>query len=130
MLPIFYGHLGNDVAFHQFFHYGQIVKSGRFHYYDHGPWKNQQLYGSLTPPDYDAAKITAPAILLSGSLDNLVPADQVKKFSLLLPNLVQYREISQITHLDFVIHQQIRQRVNNDVVANAVKYKTCQYCFF
>jgi pimeloyl-ACP methyl ester carboxylesterase len=128
-LPIIFGHIGNDLALRQVYHYLQLAESGRFHFYDFGASKNQALYGTEFAPDYDHSKITAPAILISGMWDGVVPSGQVKKFSLLLPNLVEYRDVS-MTHFDFMIDKNVRQKLNIDVVGKAVKYKTCQYCFF
>lgn len=47
----------------QIVHYGQLVKSGKFRNFDFGWFKNIRVYGSLSPPDYDLSKITAPVYL-------------------------------------------------------------------
>jgi hypothetical protein len=62
---------------------------------------------------------------MGGTRDDLVPYEQVRRLSLLLPNLVAFRVVP-MTHFEFLADQGVHQ----DVIANAVKYKTCLYCFF
>lgn len=48
-------------------HMAQLINSGKFCKYDNGPYKNEELYGSDTPPEYPLHKITSRNIALFSS---------------------------------------------------------------
>jgi lysosomal acid lipase/cholesteryl ester hydrolase len=70
LLPNIWMHSPNGASFRQIEHYGQLVESGRFCRFDYGQKKNEKLYGSLTPPDYELKKITAPVYLYYSTGDH------------------------------------------------------------
>jgi lysosomal acid lipase/cholesteryl ester hydrolase len=70
LLPAVWMHSPGGSAFRQIEHYGQIVESGRFCWFDHGKEQNMKLYGRPTPPDYDLKKVTAPVYLYYSTGDH------------------------------------------------------------
>ncbi|CAG2069035.1 unnamed protein product, partial [Timema podura] len=62
-LPVLLGHIPAGASTNQMIHYSQGVNSAKFRQFSYGLIKNLATYGSLTPPDYDLSKITAPVFL-------------------------------------------------------------------
>lgn len=56
-----------------YIHNPQYITLGGFTYFNYGPEKNLQLYGTKTPPDYDLSKISAPVALYYSKDDTAVP---------------------------------------------------------
>lgn len=72
----------SGASYRQVAHYGQIIKSGIFQKYDHGPVENLKLYGTTEPPEYNFANIRTKFNILYGSNDIIV----MKEVSLLFQN--------------------------------------------
>ncbi|XP_025266499.1 lipase 1-like [Camponotus floridanus] len=85
-------------------HYVQEIHSGKFRKYDYGRARNQLIYNSAEPPDYNLANITVPSALFYGSGDLLVNIFDVKRLYRILPNVVDLYEVpwSKFNHLDFI----------------------------
>lgn len=69
MLPVIAGHVPAGSSVKQLLHFAQLIKSGKFQMYDHGPLKNLKLYGHLIPPEYDLNKVTTPVAVVYGAND-------------------------------------------------------------
>jgi lysosomal acid lipase/cholesteryl ester hydrolase len=63
LLPEIFGHLPAGTSVPSVVHYAQGVTSTSFMKYDYGPEKNLEVYGQISPPEYDLSKITAPVAL-------------------------------------------------------------------
>ncbi|KAL1502474.1 hypothetical protein ABEB36_007610 [Hypothenemus hampei] len=98
------------ISLKELMHYGQEIKSETFRQYDFGELGNLIHYGTTQPPDYDAAKITAPVAIYYGKNDYLAAIDDVEKLSNALPNKVdQYLvESDHFNHLDFICSRNVR----------------------
>ncbi|XP_025414283.1 lipase 3-like [Sipha flava] len=86
-------------------HYFQLLLSGRFSNYDYGTVGNLAHYNSITVPEYNISKITAPAIILYSKRDNLVPPKDIKWLLDNLPNVKDKLYIDNIpfSHQSFVM---------------------------
>lgn len=63
MIPSILVHTPAGASVGQLVHYGQGVNSGKFRQYDFGLLGNMAKYGSISPPDYELSKVTAPIAL-------------------------------------------------------------------
>ncbi|KAJ8953101.1 hypothetical protein NQ318_013445 [Aromia moschata] len=104
LLPTIMSHVPAGASTRQILHYTQEITSGHFCQYDLGLIGNQETYGSLTPPDYDLTKITAPVHLIYGHNDWLAAVVDVNKLCNALPNCVDKLEVADkhFNHLDFL----------------------------
>lgn len=71
LLPLSWQHDLAPIAAKVATHYGQLINSGKFRYYDHGIIRNLKAYGSAFPPEYNLSKIKVPVALLWGDNDNI-----------------------------------------------------------
>lgn len=72
LLPIIMENTPAGASTNQIIHYAQLVNSGKFRMFDHGPLRNLLRYGSRTPPDYKLDLIETPVYLHYGLNDWLV----------------------------------------------------------
>nr|UPN66602.1 triacylglycerol lipase 2 [Colaphellus bowringi] len=72
----------------QSLHFLANMKSGRFAQFDYGHFGNLKRYGSLSPPEYDLKKVTAPTYLIYTSSDWLSDAMDNDKVYEELPNCI------------------------------------------
>ncbi|RVE50819.1 hypothetical protein evm_004568 [Chilo suppressalis] len=68
IMPVVLSHMPTTSSTLQLVHYGQLVGSGRFCRFDHGPEKNMEIYGTESPPDYDLNNVTVPVVLYFSDL--------------------------------------------------------------
>uniref|UniRef100_A0A8D9AWW0 Lipase n=3 Tax=Cacopsylla melanoneura TaxID=428564 RepID=A0A8D9AWW0_9HEMI len=99
-------------------HYLQSM-TGKFNQYDYGPSINMAKYSSRVPPKYNLSQIQTPTIVISSDGDTLVPPKDVGWLINELPNVVDtYNIPSQaFGHLSFVIHPDVKNLLNDYVVA-------------
>ncbi|XP_044254103.1 lipase 1-like [Tribolium madens] len=71
--PVILTNAPSNAALKQFLHYAQLIQNGGFSQYDFGKDKNNEIYGTDTPPAYDLSKISAPVAVYYGKNDQLVP---------------------------------------------------------
>ncbi|EFN73360.1 Gastric triacylglycerol lipase [Camponotus floridanus] len=72
LLPVILNHDLAGTSSKTLMHYVQIYQSGKFRQYDYGREKNQLIYNSAEPPDYNLSNITVPIALLYGRGDLIV----------------------------------------------------------
>ncbi|XP_058120152.1 lipase 1 [Anopheles ziemanni] len=118
LVPILLGHTPAGSATKQLVHYAQEVHSRRFRMYDHGPVKNYLNYRSLTPPEYDLSKVTAPVVLYYGLNDLLAAPEDVQRLAARLPNLQHNVRVNHtlFNHLDFLIANDVRRLLYEEVI--------------
>lgn len=89
----------------QVIHFAQMQRHNRFCQYDHGKIKNSKIYGSASPPDYNATNVVVPVAYYYGKNDRLVLPEDQKRAVQLFPNIVdeQLLPYSEFTHMDMVL---------------------------
>lgn len=103
-------------------HYQQLILSGQFRRFDHGPRRNMERYGSRDPPNYDLSKITRPVVLHYGGRDSTVHPKDVEHLSTQLPKEtgVQLIEYDLLDHGDFSSRTEAASNVYPMVVEDIV----------
>lgn len=97
----------NEASTKEFYHYGQLVKSGNFQEYDYGSTKNQQMYGSSTPPLIDLSKVGTnnpgvPVAMFVGAEDDLAdPLDTKWAADQIGTPVIHYEVIPNFDHGSF-----------------------------
>jgi len=103
-LPVIFGHVPAGASTKQLLHYAQSLNSGKFRWFDHGVVKNEIIYGSIHPPEYQLDKVTVPTYLFWSDNDWLANPKDVEKLKEKLGNLVADHEIpyEKFNHLDYM----------------------------
>ncbi|KAI5638646.1 alpha/beta hydrolase fold domain-containing protein [Phthorimaea operculella] len=106
-LPVQINHIPSPTSTKQAVHFGQLVSSKRFQYFDYGV-KNLLVYGSLIPPEYKVEDITTPFVVLWGDGDWLatyadvsILCQRVKNCELLRVNYKCFN------HFDFIFGKDV-----------------------
>ncbi|XP_047544815.1 lipase 1-like [Vanessa atalanta] len=119
MLPVFVGHNPAGAALRQIVHYSQVLRFGRFARYNNAnPVTNLAQYGSLTPPEYDLSKISAPAYLHFGKNDVQSDYRDVLLLGERLGNTIGVYPIERETfnHFDFIWGGDVRTQLYDKLV--------------
>ncbi|KAK9874542.1 hypothetical protein WA026_005383 [Henosepilachna vigintioctopunctata] len=106
----------NSASWRQFIHYCQCIQSRKFAQYDFGKPRNEELYNSICPPEYDLLKVTVPVAIFYGKNDVFFHAEDIISLTKKLGNVVHKYEIEWklFNHMDFLYA--------NDSVTLAYKY--------
>jgi len=84
-------------------HFGQMVMSGLFQYFDFGSAEsNRKHYRQNTPPLYHLENVQVPVALFYGQLDILADPQDVKEIISKLRNISGRFEYPDFNHLDFI----------------------------
>lgn len=144
MIPVITAHNPAGTSTHTIIHFLQLMKSGKFRQFDFGKRRNLKMYGSVQPPDYDLAKVTAKVALFYGPNDWLADpsvslphkVDQIQYFTYVsklrhcallqdvlelaakLPNNALTYRVKSVTfnHLDFLYAIDINKLLYNDLL--------------
>lgn len=96
-------HFPNGASIQQLVHYGQLVKSGEFRYFDYGKKGNYEHYRDKVPPLIDISEITeVPIAMFVNKQDTLANIYDNRWLKDQLQSLVHYQE-SDGGHASFVI---------------------------
>jgi len=90
------GHFPAGTSSKSLNHYEQLIIHGGFRDYDYGKNKNQEIYHSDTPPEFDMTKISVPTALFVGSVDTMADPDDVNTLREFLPTdpkILTYHQI-------------------------------------
>ncbi|KXJ79234.1 hypothetical protein RP20_CCG001665 [Aedes albopictus] len=103
-------------------HYQQLILSGRFRRFDHGPRGNMQKYGSREPPNYHLQMITQSTTLHYGGRDSTVHPRDVERLSTQFPKEsgVQLIEYDLLDHGDFTSRPEAASNVYPMIVEDIV----------
>lgn len=125
MLPVVLGQTPAGSSVRQVFHYGQLIRSGKFRQYDHGPFENLITYGSFSPPAYNLQNINAPVILHYGLNDWVDAVKDVLQLQRQLKNCKGAFAVKNkhFNHYDFLWAEDARNLVYKDVIEWMKKYE-------
>lgn len=70
-MPLFFSHYPDFTPVKVMLHYGQMLKTGRFSYYDYGTRENVVRYGPIQVPEYPVGNIQVPVHMFAGRNDFL-----------------------------------------------------------
>ncbi|GLH11349.1 Lipase [Gryllus bimaculatus] len=92
---------------------GPDMAPGEFRQMDHGAKENLRRYGSLRPPAYPLANVTAPVLIFATAGDAIVTLEAVDRLVKILPNVVETKVIREkfFNHMDFAYHQRLNELV-------------------
>ncbi|XP_025030402.1 lysosomal acid lipase/cholesteryl ester hydrolase-like [Python bivittatus] len=103
-------------------HWGQIIYSKEFKYFDHGN-KNKDIYNRTTPPFYKIEDVTIPVAVWSGGMDIVATKKDVELLISRITHLVFYKNIPEWQHMDPILGLDIPQQLYNDIFKLMQKYK-------
>jgi lysosomal acid lipase/cholesteryl ester hydrolase len=99
------GHFPSGTSLKSLDHYGQLIQSSQFQYYDFGKKDNQKVYGSDSPPHIAIENIQGkvPIAMFVGAMDELADAiDNEWAYSQMSKAVVFYHEYN-LGHLSFMV---------------------------
>jgi pimeloyl-ACP methyl ester carboxylesterase len=101
-----------------FVHLSQLfINGGKFTKFDFGSSdKNQEVYGSSQPPEYNLTKVTVPTILYCGDHDGFASVKDTQILASKLQNVVANNVIQGFSHIDFGLHRDLGQFVYSDIL--------------
>uniref|UniRef100_A0A1I8MEF3 Lipase n=1 Tax=Musca domestica TaxID=7370 RepID=A0A1I8MEF3_MUSDO len=116
-LPIMVESHPAGASTNQICHYMQEQQSGRFCLYDHGPKRNMEMYGQITPPDYPLELISSQVHLWYSDNDDMAAVVDVERLAEKLPNRVMHHmEDPTWAHGDFAMHIEVKKFVSDPIV--------------
>ncbi|VVC96005.1 unnamed protein product [Leptidea sinapis] len=102
MLPVILGHFPAGSSIRQATHYLQGISQKGFRRYNFGLLRNQKIYGSISPPDYNLGNITAPVFLYYSEGDALSRVLDVERLYNELPFAEKFLNAdSNYGHIDY-----------------------------
>nr|QRN45235.1 acetyltransferase [Tineola bisselliella] len=124
VLNCLFGDLPEPLTLLSLKRYAQHFQKRTFQMVDLGPTKNQQKYGSASPPEYDVTKITTPISIVYGSLHLTVSKDNLFSLKKRLKNVVSFQKVEDPTwnHLSFLFALNI-----NDILVPMIEDTLTKY---
>jgi len=103
-LPVYLAHTPAGTSVNTINKYAQLIDSGNFAKYDYGWIENLEKYGSMSPPEWDVTKITAPVYLFWSENDVFADPTDVSVLTPKLHTLRAKHEVpnTEFSHLDFM----------------------------
>ncbi|CAL8136502.1 unnamed protein product [Orchesella dallaii] len=107
-------------------HYGQIVRSCSFRYYDRGTRENIKRYGTKEPPSYNLKRVKTPIFLYYAEQDAWVTPPDIQRLARALPSdtLIDVVRVNDDTfnHLDFVVARDANVLVYKPLIQMMIKF--------
>lgn len=118
LLPFFLSNLGTGTSWKTALHMSQLVLSEKFQQFDYGyADRNQRIYGSDTPPEYDLSKVTLNVTLFWAQNDLLSNEKDVMKLHEKLPSSTLYLvPFPKFNHIDYLWAKDAPRLVNDKVL--------------
>ncbi|XP_065074236.1 lipase 1-like [Ochlerotatus camptorhynchus] len=118
LITAYIGHTPAGASIKQFTHFGQVIQSGLFRWYDYGREGNIRLYGSGKPPTYDLTLSSAPVLLYYGLNDWLIHPRDVQDVAEMLPRVLATKPVAdkKFNHLDFILAKNVRSLVYDQLI--------------
>uniref|UniRef100_A0A6B0VCD9 Lipase n=1 Tax=Ixodes ricinus TaxID=34613 RepID=A0A6B0VCD9_IXORI len=125
-LPVFLCHVPAGTSVRAMVHYSQILISGRFQKFDFGENRNQLIYGTSTPPEYDVSRVVVPVALFWSEGDWMADPRDVALLRRRLPNVVLDFKVSQpkFSHIDFAAGIHAKALVYEPMMKLMASYKS------
>ncbi|XP_026272207.2 lipase 1-like [Frankliniella occidentalis] len=122
---IFMAHWPEKASGGQYLHSAQNFRlGGNFYKFDYGPFKNKELYGSVSPPVYNLSSISSPTYVYYSMTDNTVHYKDVEDLAKLLPSLKRLHRVfgDTFNHVDFFISSVAYERVYMHVIQDLLRH--------
>ncbi|KAF6202092.1 hypothetical protein GE061_004489 [Apolygus lucorum] len=118
-IPIYLSRLSSGTSVKNYEHLGNIVSPGNnFTMYNYGPAKNQLMYGSPCPPQYNVGSVTVPLALFYSKQDPFLDSHSVAKLKANAPNVILDLRVSDpdFQHLDYLFGINSRPMVTDSIL--------------
>lgn len=127
-LPVFLKDVPSGTSYKNMIHMAQLYETGRFAKFDYGAERNVEVYGKVTPPEYDLRRVSAPVALFWSEADALVPAEHMTFLRDTLPNLVLDFRVpdDRFSHQEFAIGVTAREAVYDGLVDAMRRFSPAQ----
>ncbi|XP_016988360.1 lipase 3-like [Drosophila rhopaloa] len=113
------------VSTDQILHYMQEHQSAHFRQFDFGTKKNLKIYGNESPPDYPTELITTEMHLWYSDNDEMAAVEDVLRVAETLSNKVMHHMEDPLwDHGDFANNWEVRQYINDPIIAIMNEYET------
>ncbi|XP_028169330.1 lipase 3-like [Ostrinia furnacalis] len=118
LLPFFLSNLGTGTSWKTALHMSQMVLAEKFQQFDYGyAERNQRIYGSDNPPEYDLSKVTLNVTLFWAKNDLLSDERDVMKLHERLPHSTLYLvPFEKFNHMDYLWAKDAPRLVNDKVM--------------
>ncbi|CAD0199428.1 unnamed protein product [Chrysodeixis includens] len=112
-LPVIFSHVPAGASTKQLEHYSQSVISGKFARFDYGEFKNFEVYGSKSPPEYQVEKVSVPVAIFYADNDWLAAPEDVDALRKRLKTVVEYYKVPHLffNHVDFLYARDVKHLV-------------------
>ncbi|XP_054839914.1 lipase member M-like [Eublepharis macularius] len=98
-----------------FLHWGQVVKSGEFRYFDYGQ-EMLDKYSQTSPPLYRIEEITVPIAIWHGGQDWICQPVEIEALLPRITNLIHYKYFPDWNHFDFLWGLDAPQRLYREIL--------------
>lgn len=117
-------YLYQGAAVKQFVHTLQIISSGKFRQFEHGPFGNLAKYGRFTPPEYNLAAVSTPVFLHYAQNDKVAVPKDATTLSTKLGNVKEFRLVNNpdFGHLEFVFGKDVKTLVYDYIIGKLPQY--------
>lgn len=119
-LPILTAHVPSGTSAKVFFHFIQGYSTQKFQRFDYGKRKNQELYSSPIPPEYDVSRMNVPLTIFASEVDWYSTNKDVAKLLSKLKTVENYVFLNKsvgFTHLEFVYGSRVNSIINRPVLS-------------
>ncbi|XP_072939683.1 lipase 3-like [Epargyreus clarus] len=119
-LPTLASHIPAGLSAKSLFHFLQNYKNKRFQRFDNGKLKNQMLYNSDRPPEYDVSRIKTPLTLMMSESDwfsNVEDVEYLRRKLKSVDNFIVINKTVDFTHIEFVYGSRVNVIVNRPVIS-------------
>lgn len=102
-MQLFLGHLPAGCSVDQLYHFGQLIKTGRFQKYN-PEYFDYSRNSSISPPDYNLSNVKTPVALYYSDQDWLAVDADIQRLKAELPNVIKDYPIihKKFNHIDFL----------------------------
>lgn len=119
-IPLILEHTPAGAATRQPLHFAQLMRTGEFKQFDYdSPKKNEEIYGSTVPPNYNLTEITVPMHFFYSENDETATIANVEylrshlrnvKGSYVVPN-------KEFAHVDFIYSVYVKKLLNDKIIS-------------